>query len=476
VANIAMLLDLAADAMGERRAVGDLTYADIRRLASAAASDVGARSKGTLAYADCNGPAVPVALFAAAWAGVSYAPLNYRLPAAQQQALVDRLGTGYLVETDKSDTWLDELRSAASDEPVAYPDETGSPAVLLFTSGTSSEPKAAVLEHDNLLAYILNAGDFMSAEEDEAVLMVVPPFHIAGVAGTLSSMYAGRRIVPLPRFTPEAWLDAARAERITHAFVVPTMLARIVALMEEQGGVELPNLQTLSYGGARMPVPVLERALELFPNAGFVNAYGLTETSSTVALLGPEDHRIALAGDRVRLASVGKPLPGIEVEVIDEDAQPVAPGEEGRIRIRGPQVSGAYVGTDGGVDGEGWLMTGDIGTVDEEGYLFVKGRADDVIIAGGENLSPGEIEDGLLRHPKIDGAAVVGIPDEEWGEIVAAMVTVTSPISVDELVAWARVELGGLKTPKRIEIVDELPMTPTGKVLRREVRATLAGS
>jgi acyl-CoA synthetase (AMP-forming)/AMP-acid ligase II len=154
----------------------------------------------------------------------------------------------------------------------------------------------------------------------------------------------------------------------------------------------------------------------------------------------------------------------------------VAPGEEGRIRIRGPQVSGAYVGTDGGVDGEGWLMTGDIGTVDEEGYLFVKGRADDVIIAGGENLSPGEIEDGLLRHPKIDGAAVVGIPDEEWGEIVAAMVTVTSPISVDELVAWARVELGGLKTPKRIEIVDELPMTPTGKVLRREVRATLAGS
>jgi acyl-CoA synthetase (AMP-forming)/AMP-acid ligase II len=474
VANIAMLLDLAADAMGDRRAVGDLTYADIRRLAVAAAPDVAARSMGTLAYADANGPAVPVALFAAAWAGVSYAPLNYRLPAAQQQALVDRLGTGYLVETDKADTWLDELRSASSDEPAPYPDDTGRPAVLLFTSGTSSEPKAAVLEHDNLLAYILNAGDFMSADESEAVLMVVPPFHIAGVAGTLSSIYAGRRIVPLPRFTPEAWLEAARTEGVSHAFVVPTMLARIVALMEEQGGVELPSLQTLSYGGARMPVPVLERALELFPNAGFVNAYGLTETSSTVALLGPDEHRTALAGDRVRLASVGKPLPGIEVEVIDDDGRPVAPGEAGRIRIRGPQVSGEYVGTEGGVDAEGWLMTGDIGTVDEEGYLFVKGRADDVIIAGGENLSPGEIEDGLLRHPRVDGAAVVGIPDEEWGEIVAAMVTTTGSVTAEELLEWSRGELGGLKAPKRIEIVDELPMTPTGKVLRREVRAMLA--
>jgi acyl-CoA synthetase (AMP-forming)/AMP-acid ligase II len=473
VANIAMLLDLAADAMGERRAIGELTYVDIRRLAVAASADVAARSNGTLAYADANGPAVPVALFAAAWAGVSYAPLNYRLPAAQQQALVDRLGTGYLVETDKADTWLDELRSAATDEPAAYPDETGRPAVLLFTSGTSSEPKAAVLEHDNLLAYILNAGDFMSADESEAVLMVVPPFHIAGVAGTLSSIYAGRRIVPLARFTPEAWLEAARTERVTHAFVVPTMLARIVAAMEEQGGVELPSLQTLSYGGARMPVPVLERALELFPNAGFVNAYGLTETSSTVALLGPDDHRTALAGDRVRLASVGKPLPGIEVEVIDDDGRPVAPGEEGRIRIRGPQVSGAYVGTEGGVDAEGWLMTGDIGTVDEEGYLYVKGRADDVIIAGGENLSPGEIEDALLRHPQVDGAAVVGIPDQEWGEVVAAMVTTTGGVTTEELLEWSRTELGGLKAPKRIEIVDELPMTPTGKVLRREVRARL---
>jgi len=464
VANLAMLLDLAADAMGDRIGIGDrdggLTYAEIRKLAVAAAPEVAAVSKGSLAYADANGVAVPVALFAAAWAGVSYAPINYRLPAQQQQALVDRLGTGYLVETETSDSWVDKLRSQASDEPAAYPEDAEHPAILLFTSGTSAEPKAAVLQHDNLLAYILNAGDFMTAEEDEAVLMVVPPFHIAGVAGTLSSIYAGRRIVPLPRFTPESWLEAARREAVTHAFVVPTMLARIVAAMEAEGGVDLPSLRTLSYGGARMPVPVLERALELFPNAGFVNAYGLTETSSTVALLGPEDHRTALAGDRRRLASVGKPLPGIEVEVVDEDGNLVAPNEEGRIRIRGPQVSGDYVGQEGSVDAEGWLVTGDVGTVDEEGYLFVQGRADDVIIAGGENLSPGEIEDCLLRHPAVDGAAVVGVPDQEWGEKVAAMVTVTGDVRADELAEWVRQELGGLKAPKLVEITEELPMTP----------------
>jgi acyl-CoA synthetase (AMP-forming)/AMP-acid ligase II len=421
-----MPLELAADAMGDRIAVGGredgLTYAELRRLAIAASSDVATKAKGTVAFTDANCGAVPVAMFAAAWAGASYAPLNYRLPSAQLQHLLDRLDSGYVVEGDgKSADWVEQLRVAASDEPAPYVEEPAHPAVLLFTSGTSAEPKAAVLDHDNLLAYILNAGDFMSAEEDEAVLMVVPPFHIAGVAGTLSSIYAGRRIVPIPRFTPESWLEAARGEQVTHAFVVPTMLARIVAVMEEQGGVELPCLRTLSYGGARMPVPVLERALELFPNAGFVNAYGLTETSSTVALLGPAEHREALASDdpvkRARLGSVGKPLPGIEVEVVDDASDPVEPGEEGRIRIRGPQVSGEYVGMAGGVDADGWLMTGDVGTVDSEGYIYVKGRADDVIIAGGENLSPGEIEDCLLRHPAVTGAAVVGLPDPEWGAV-----------------------------------------------------------
>jgi acyl-CoA synthetase (AMP-forming)/AMP-acid ligase II len=297
-------------------------------------------------------------------------------------------------------------------------------------------------------------------------------------------MYAGRRIVPLARFSPEDWLEAARAEQVTHAFVVPTMLARIVAVMEADPEARVPSLRTLSYGGARMPMPVLERALDLFPDAGFVNAYGLTETSSTVALLGPDEHRQAAdSADpdvRARLGSVGRPIDGIEVDVADESGAPLPAGERGRVRIRGPQVSGAYLGVDAGGGGggadAGWLVTGDVGWLDTDGYLYLAGRADDVIIAGGENISPGEIEDALLRHPDVTGAAVVGVPDDEWGERVAAAVTVAPGAEVDPaaLAEWMRNEVGGLKAPKSIVVEDELPMTATGKVLRREIRDRLA--
>ncbi len=482
MANVALVLDLAADAMGERVAIGDrakgLTYAGLRDIARAARADLTTRSRGTLVYAGTNGPPMPTALFAAVWAGASFAPINYRLPAAQQRQLTDRLDSGYFVEADQCDAWLSDLRARATDTAGdsvdgPYLEEPDRPAVLLFTSGTSAEPKAAVVDHDNLLAYILNAGEFMSADEDEAVLMSVPPFHIAGVAGVLSATYAGRRIVPLVRFSPEDWVATVRRESVTHAFVVPTMLARIVAHLEASGGAELPSLRNLSYGGARMPAPVLERALELLPNAGFVNAYGLTETSSTIALLGPDDHRAAMAGDRRRLSSVGRPLPGVEVEVVNDAGDLVETGAEGNIRVRGAQVSGRYVGADGGVDQSGWLTTGDVGMLDDEGYLYVMGRGDDVIIAGGENVSPAEIEDCLLRHPLVTGAAVVGVPHEEWGEQVAAMVTVSEAVDADELMDWVREQLGGLKAPKRVEIRAELPMTPTGKLLRREVRAEL---
>jgi len=271
-----------------------------------------------------------------------------------------------------------------------------------------------------------------------------------------------------------------QAEGITHAFLVPTMLARIVALLRERGGVELPTLRSLSYGGARMPVPVLEAALELFPNAGFVNAYGLTETSATVTVLGPDDHRAAFGSDdpvvRARLGSVGRPVPGVEIEVVGGDGVAAPPGAEGTIRIRGDQVSGQYVGQGSAVDGDGWLVTGDLGTFDDEGYLYVHGRSDDVIIVGGENISPGEVEDCLLRHPAVSAVAVVGVPDEEWGEQVGAMVTVAVDATVDgdQLAGWVRDHLGGLKAPKRVALADELPMTPTGKVLRRVVRAELA--
>src|SRR3954468_942132 len=460
-----MVLDMAADGLGDRRAVGGLSYADVRAAARGVAGRIRETSPAvnTLASLLPNGEHLPVALFGACWAGVSYAPLNFRLPETTQAELLARLEPA---------ARFDEAWMARADDDQPYVEEPEQPAVLLFTSGTSSAPKAAVLHHDNLTAYLFNTLEFGSAEEDEAALVAVPPFHIAGVAAVLSSTYVGRRIVPMARFDADDWLQLASAETATHAFVVPTMLARIVTALEADPARRPPTLRSLAYGGARMPMPVLERALELLPDVDFVNAYGLTETSSTVAVLGPDDHRDALSSEdplvRRRLESCGRPVPGVEFRIV-----------EGEVWIKGDQVGGGYVGTESQVDTEGWLHTGDQGFVDDEGYLFVLGRGDDVIIRGGENISPVEIEDALMRHPGVAAAAAVGLPDVEWGEKVAAMIVLRSADeTLDEaaLREWSRQELGSIKAPEVVVVADDLPQTPTGKVLRREVRDRLRQS
>jgi acyl-CoA synthetase (AMP-forming)/AMP-acid ligase II len=507
--NIAMLLDLAADTFGERVALtddhGSMTYGQLRRLARSAGRDLRSGGAATLAFADVSSAAVPTALFGAAWAGVSYAPLNFRLPLESLQAQMARLDTPAAVTSDTlapglrsamavaTAAWMDRLDAAdtadaadaADPDDGAFEPEPQRPAVILFTSGSSGSPKAALLGHDNLLAYVMDTVEFAGAAEDEALVLAAPPFHIAGVGAVLSSVYSGRRLLPLPSFTPEGWLDRARDHGATHAFVVPTMLARIVQCMESDASRRVPTLRSISYGGARMAAPILERALDLFPDVNFVNAYGLTETSSTIAVLGPDDHRAALDSAepevRRRLESVGQPLPGVEVAIVEETGAMLPVGARGLIRVRGPQVSGEYLDSAAGVDDGGWLTTGDVGFVDEAGYLFVEGRADDVIIRGGENLSPSEIEDSLLRHGAVQAAVVVGVPDPEWGESVAAAVVLdpatagagTADITV-ELVEWVRTSLGSLKAPSRVVVYDDLPTTATGKLLRRVVRDELA--
>jgi acyl-CoA synthetase (AMP-forming)/AMP-acid ligase II len=480
MANIACLLDLAAEAFGDRVAIGSrdtgLRFAELRHLASRVGAQLERNGNRVFGYIEESGPAVPIALFGAAWAGVAYAPINYRLPLPQQRTLLSRLEIIEFVQSGRADEWIRSVRDLTDALP-SFAEDPSQPAVILFTSGTTSEPRAALLQHANILSYVLNSGDFMSAEEDEALLLAAPPFHVAGTTGVLSATYAGRRIVPLPRFSAEAWLVAVEAERITHAFLVPTMLTRIVAMLRSGPRRDMSSLRALSYGGSRMPIPVLEQALALMPHVDFVNAYGLTETSSTVALLNPAEHRAAqLSSDAAvhsRLASVGKPLPGVEIRIVDDQGVDATRGHDGRILIRGEQVSGDYLSESSGRDAGGWLATGDIGAFDEEGYLYVRGRIDDVIVIGGENVSPAEIEDCLLRHPEVTGAAVVGVPDLEWGEVVAAAVTVRREVEPTALADWVRTHLGGLKAPKFLEICDELPMTPSGKLLRREVAAVL---
>ena len=477
--NIAMILEMAADALGERIAFGSrtdgITFAELRQATRGVADRTESSGASHLALIEPGGMIVPATLFGAAWAGVSYAPLNFRLPEAKLEELLARIQPAIVAAPN----WIEPH----GDPDRAFPDAPESPAVLLFTSGTSAEPKAAVLRHDQLLAYAFNTLEFGSAGEDEAALVTVPPFHIAGVTAILSNTYIGRRIVPLiGRFSAKDWLTTARDEQVTHAFLVPTMLARIVDAMDQDETLRVPTLRNLSYGGSRMPVPVLERALRHFPETDFVNAYGLTETSSTVAVLGPDDHRLALYSDeplyKARLSSVGQPVPGIEIQVVDESGNSLEPGEPGEIVIRGDQVSGTYVGTESKVDADGWLHTGDRGWLDIEGYLFCEGRADDTIIRGGENIGPAEVEDALLQHDAIALAAVVGLPDQEWGEKIAAMVVLrpgVDTIDTEHLKDWVRERLGGLKTPELIVVADDIPQTATNKILRRQVKKDLGG-
>jgi acyl-CoA synthetase (AMP-forming)/AMP-acid ligase II len=470
--NIAMIPEMAA-AGGDRPAV----TADGRSLSAARLLDLARAAAGrfrdypAVLYLGTSHLAYPVALFGAALAGVPFVPLNYRLGEQQLDDLRARHPGALVLGQDDLDGLLVPGRLGSEGGPGDLGEDHV--AVLLYTSGTTAAPKAAVLRHRHLLAYVLNTVEFGSAADGDAALVAVPPYHVAGLANLLTNLYAGRRVVYLAAFGAREWLETVRREKVTHAMLVPTMLARIVA---EVPGADAgtPTLRSLAYGGARAPRPVVEQAMKIFPGTGFVNAYGLTETASSVAVLSPEDHRAALTADdpaaRDRLGSVGRALPGIEFQIRAEDGEPVSPGESGLVFARGEQISGEY-GERNTLDADGWFATRDRGRLDADGYLFIEGRADDTIIRGGENIAPAEIEDVLLTHPGIAEAAVVGVPDPEWGQrLVAVLVGDGDPA---EIRRWVRDRLRSAKTPDTIVFRAELPKTDTGKLLRRTLLAEL---
>lgn len=489
----ALLLDMAADAAPDRLALGGrtggLTFDETRRRARTGAAWLAGLGGANVAFLGLNGPALPIAVFAAGLLGRPFAPLNYRLPNADLNRLLARTAPSVAIVDDEMLGRLEPhagvtvvARSAfeaacAGAPPDEMPDADPDIAVLLFTSGTTGEPKAAILRHANLTSYVISTVEFLGAEEGEASLVSVPPYHIAGISAVLTGVYGGRRIVYLEAFTPEDWVDAAAREEISHAMVVPTMLGAILDILEARGE-SLPALKALSYGGGRMPLPVIERALALLPHVDFVNAYGLTETSSTISVLGPDDHRMAIYSDdaaaKRRLGSVGRPLPSLELEIRDPEGRVLGPGQPGEIHVRGEQVSGEYAHKTM-LSADGWFATNDGGWLDEEGYLFVEGRLDDVIVRGGENMSPGEIEDVLREHPGVADVAVLGVPDDHWGEKVAAVVVPRDAApSPDDLAAWVRARLRSTKTPEVWAFRAALPYNDTGKLLRRQLKAEMS--
>ena len=491
--SISLLLEMAADTDPDRTAlVSDqmrLSTAELSALADGGAGVIAASGARHVAYVGTGGAMLPLLLFASARAAVPVTPLNYRLSTEGLRALLDRLPDPLVVVDDEYRAAVgdgyraigsaDFLAAARTTEPAAEFADPDAVGVVLFTSGTTSKPKAVELSHANLTSYIMGTVEFASAEPDDATLICVPPYHIAGVSAALSNLYAGRRMVYLTHFDAQRWVDLVVEEGVTSATVVPTMLDRIVTVLETTD-TALPTLRTLAYGGSKVPLPLVRKALSLLPDVGFVNAYGLTETSSTIAVLAPDDHRAALAATddaaMRRLGSVGRPVPGIEVEIRGEDGTVLGPGEPGELYVRGEQVSGKYTDIGSVLDDNGWFPTKDVAYLDGAGYLFIGGRSDDTIIRGGENIAPAEIEDVLVEHPHVRDCAVVGADDPQWGQIIVAVVVAhhgTDP-DPEDLRAHVRAQLRGSRTPDRVVFRDELPTNATGKILRRELVSELS--
>ena len=491
------------------------TYAQtnerVNRLANALnALGVGKGDRIGMLNVNCN--QYVESYFAAAMAGAIFVPLNFRAKAdelgymvANAEAKILLVGNRYMdmvdallpqLPTVKECICIDRdisgkpyyenlISSSSSDECIG---EIGDEdiTILIYTAGTTGRPKGVPLTHNGFVSYVLDNVEPASPEIEERNLLTVPLYHIAGIQAVLAAVYGGRTLVLMRQFEVKEWMETAQGEQATRAMLVPTMLKRIID-DPDFTSYDLRSLRVITYGAAPMPFEVIKKAIQVMPWVRFINAFGQTETASTIAALGPEDHIIEGTEEErekklKRLASsIGRPLPDVEVKTLDENGNMAPPGEVGEIVVRGPRVMTGYWGdeqkTSQVLTSDGWLHTADMGWIDEEGYIYLAGRADDMIIRGGENISPEEVEDVLHSHPKVEEVAVIGAPDPEWGQQPRAIVVLKKGEQVvsEEIIEYCHSRLAGFKRPRSVIFVDSLPRNQMGKVLKKELRERYGG-
>ncbi|MCH7553282.1 MAG: long-chain-fatty-acid--CoA ligase [Chloroflexi bacterium] len=488
-----------------------ITYMDLQlrssKLANALAT-LGVQKGDKVANIEVNTPNCVEAYFACAKLGATYVPLNFRAKADEiaymlqdSDASVVLAGDRYIstvedikgqipnlkhliTHADAPDGWhsFDALLDSGADEDPFTEIDDSDLTILLFTAGTTGRPKGVMLAHQNFSEYVLNNVSPVEPDVEEKNILTVPLYHIAGIQAVMAAVYGGRTIVLQRQFDPEDWMHLVQTEKVGRAMMVPTMLKQLMD-HEKFKEFDLSSLKVITYGAASMPLEVIKRAIRELPGTQFINAFGQTESAATITMLSPEDHNITGTPEEQeiklkRLGSIGKPLPDVEVKIMDEDGKRLLDvNEVGEIVARGSRIMKGYwkqdAATSTTIDAEGWLHTGDLGYVDEEGYIFLAGRAKDMIKRGGEMVSPEAVENIILELDKVEDVAVIGVPDDEWGECVRAVIVPTKkgdPPTLDEVQKVCRARLASFMKPEDIVTVDEIPRNPMGKILKRVLR------
>jgi acyl-CoA synthetase (AMP-forming)/AMP-acid ligase II len=431
-------------------------------------------------------------------AGLVLTPLNPRTSVADQAAVLRASGATVLLGTADHLDALDtvprppSLRTVAAIGPgtpaLPHPGATAGPppepdpaavAWLIYTSGTTGTPKGVTLTHAGLRAAVDATVVERPVGPGDTFLTCFPLCHVAGY-NVLVAHRTARPVVLLERWSPDGFVDAVEGHGVTMASVAPTMLSALLTHLEAHPAdrSRLATLRAVAYGSAGIPGALLRRVLATL-DLDFSQGYGMTEASGNVAFLGPDDHRRAAAGDDRLLASCGRPAAGVEVAVVDGDGRAVASGETGEIVLRGPSITPGYFGDPAATEDAwrgGWFHTGDLGRRDPDGYLFIVDRKKDLVVSGGENISSREVEEALGDLDGVAEVAVVGVPDEHWGEAVCACIVPAPGATIDpeEVRRAARQRVAAFKVPKHVVVVEELPRTSNGKVRKRDLRARAA--
>ncbi len=447
--------------------------------------------------------------FAAAKIGAIFVPLNFR---AKEKELTHMLnnseskvlfsGSRYIdmvkamkpnltsspqvVSLDskvKGIAYYDDLIAKSSPDEVFTEIGDNDITILMYTAGTTGLPKGVPLRHNAFVEYALQNVTPVDPDLQETNVVTVPLYHVAGIQAMMAAIYGGRTIAMMRQFETVDWMDTVEREKASRAMLVPTMLKWVVE-HPDFNKKDLSSLKVITYGAASMPFEVIKKAIKVFPGVMFINAFGQTETASTITMLGPEDHMIpndapeAVKEKKLnRLAnSIGKAMPGVEIAIWDENGKKLPPGKIGEIMAKSQRVMSGYwkdeEKTAKALTPDGWLHTGDNGYIDEDGYIFLAGRGDDMIIRGGENISPEEVENILYEYHKVADASLIGVPDPDWGQNPRACIVVKAgeTCTEKEILDFCKEKLAGFKRPTSVVFIDELPRTSTGKVQRKVLR------